>query len=880
MALLQNRKRLGIFAFYDAKGIVDDYVFYILDEIKNVLDSLIIVCGKTLTQEGRQKLERYGQQVLCIEAGHAPEAWKAAVLNSAASGEIFGYDELVLLNDKFYGPFYSFETIFAYMDKREADFWGLSACQEMPDESGVWDNGYAPEHIWQNFIVFRKRMMSDPVFFEYWEKLKSQGIYSMAGCTRFFAERGFFWDVYIHLDEYRQKRENGICCQIYLPYDMVRKMKMPVLDRESLTIPYEDTIHFSGGESLARCLEYIENGTSYDTRLIWKHLLRICSLSDLKQCLHLNYVLPNGYLQKADRQKTEAAVIIHSYYPDLINDIVSYARHVPEEIDLYITTESESKERIIRERLLEEKLDSHSSVIRVENRGRDLSALLVGCREIVSKYKYVCFTHDKKTLGNCGPAAIGRSYFYTVIENVLSSREYIYNILHTFEKNKNLGILSPPSPLHNIYFGAVGREWTSCYEKTKALFDECGLTVAVSKDKQPFVLGTSFWFRTEALAQLFDMEWTYEDFPNEPLGADATINHALERSFPYFAQEKGYYSAWVMTQEYASLEISNLRFLLSNAVNVQQTRHEPYVEQYFKHYMAVQRMEPYLAGAVYYDTGCGFCESDKENIFYRLNVDGTFICRVNVPLKYQEAVNRVRIDLYEQNPFQNKMKASDLDVMACIKKAVINETGVSVIENITGSGLDMENGYQWFQNKNPCYTIDISKRKLTRSRIRQMTLSGVLTVLRKEDVKHVKAYYRTCQTGLYWDDGSGFCEKHCCRKEIVLRADGKFHLVFDIGVKEQVSGIRFDPLEEAGGLLHIDSMLCNGALVSKYEHNGRRVKGNYIYFETEDPVLVIRRRFRRLDKVEITGTIIILPFLSKKRPFWLKKFFRVKGGRA
>ena len=75
-------------------------------------------------------------------------------------------------------------------------------------------------------------------------------------------------------------------------------------------------------------------------------------------------------------------------------------------------------------------------------------------------------------------------------------------------------------------------------------------------------------------------------------------------------------------------------------------------------------------------------------------------------------------------------------------------------------------------------------------------------------------------------------------------------------------------------------MLCNGALVSKYEHNGRRVKGNYIYFETEDPVLVIRRRFRRLDKVEITGTIIILPFLSKKRPFWLKKFFRVKGGRA
>ncbi|WP_353937923.1 rhamnan synthesis F family protein, partial [Parabacteroides goldsteinii] len=40
---------------------------------------------------------------------------------------------------------------------------------------------------------------------------------------------------------------------------------------------------------------------------------------------------------------------------------------------------------------------AHIKVIVVENRGRDVSALLVGCAPYISDYKYVCFVHDKKT---------------------------------------------------------------------------------------------------------------------------------------------------------------------------------------------------------------------------------------------------------------------------------------------------------------------------------------------------------------------------------------------------------------------------------------------------------------------------------------------------
>jgi len=71
-------------------------------------------------------------------------------------------------------------------------------------------------------------------------------------------------------------------------------------------------------------------------------------------------------------------------------------------------------------------------------------------------------------------------------------------------------------------------------------------------------LGTIFWFRTKALALLFEKSYTYEDFPVEPTRVtDGTIMHSLERIYPFAAQQAGFYSAWVMTLSYCQLEITN-----------------------------------------------------------------------------------------------------------------------------------------------------------------------------------------------------------------------------------------------------------------------------------------------------------------------------------
>jgi len=50
-----------------------------------------------------------------------------------------------------------------------------------------------------------------------------------------------------------------------------------------------------------------------------------------------------------------------------------------------------------------------------------------------------------------------------------------------------------------------------------------------------FPVGTMFWARPIALKPLFDLNFSWEDYPEEPLPYDGTLLHAIERSLGIFA---------------------------------------------------------------------------------------------------------------------------------------------------------------------------------------------------------------------------------------------------------------------------------------------------------------------------------------------------------
>ncbi len=56
-------KRIGIFLFYDSKGIIDEYKVYLLDSLKQMLADLIIVVNGKICDDGLAVLRRFSEDI-------------------------------------------------------------------------------------------------------------------------------------------------------------------------------------------------------------------------------------------------------------------------------------------------------------------------------------------------------------------------------------------------------------------------------------------------------------------------------------------------------------------------------------------------------------------------------------------------------------------------------------------------------------------------------------------------------------------------------------------------------------------------------------------------------------------------------------------------
>lgn len=555
----------------DRDGLADDYVLKVLDSLAETLDRLAVVCIGRLEQSGLERLSRYTEDVFVLDAGTSgPEAFRQALISLLGWEKVLAYDELVLADDSFYGPLCPFRAVFDRMGQRpETDFWGITAQYPQADRR---DGGVLPFHLDGYFLVFRENLLHSAAFRGFWEAPAGSGeagegtdpaLAYEVRLTRRFTEAGFRCGAYVDAPEFTSERvPNNYRYPLWNSYELAAEHGCPVVSREVFTAP--QTVALAGGENPARTLAYVDRHTGYDADLIRRHLLRLCNVADLREALHLCYVLPCRAENPGGGVPCEkkAALILHLFYPELLDECFRYIRQVPAGIDLYATTSEPGMKKRVEERF--EALGRPGCrVLLTENRGREIASLLVGCRELLPRYEYVGFVHDKRTIRNDGPQAIGRSFMYLMWENLLKSPEYIGNILRTFEENPLLGLLAPPEPYHAWYFGIRGNEWTACFRRTEMLAKELHLRCNLSEEKPPFALSTSFWCRTAALKALFAHPFRYEDFPPEPLKPDGTLNHAVERILPYVAQHEGYLSGTVMNDEYASLQSVSYESLLS-----------------------------------------------------------------------------------------------------------------------------------------------------------------------------------------------------------------------------------------------------------------------------------------------------------------------------
>ena len=547
-----HKQRLGIYCFYDKYGHAASFIKTFLDDLMDNLDDLVVVVNGQLNDQARQLFSEYTKTIIVREnKGLDVAAYKQAILTLGWE-KLESYDEVICLNDTVMGPVYPFREMFACMDRKDVDFWGITAyAGETVDKEQI------PTHLQAYWHAYRRSLVSSPAFHEYWETMPLWKDYAEVTrkhemtFTKHFTDLGFTWASYPLL---------------YMPMQIVRDDRCPIFKRRSFFVDYSAYFDQTAGQPALDLYEYLRDHTDYDVDMIWDAILPSYNIDDIRKAMHLDYVLPSQAINPQTHDRPRSAFIYHVYFMDLLEDTCHYIASLPEETDLYITS-TEDKIPQIREYMQQHGISHQATFIPVINRRRDVSALLVAACPVVlsGKYDVIGFAHDKKSSQNQENGHHGtesQGFAYKLMENTLGSEAYVKNILTLFAENPRLGQVTPPPPYHALYFAhTIPHDWGANYEITKELLeDRLGIHVPLSPTKPTAsAMGSCYWFRVEALKPLFEYGWKYEDFlPEGQMGEDGTISHAIERANGYICQSRGYYPAWVLSDRYARIEVDSL----------------------------------------------------------------------------------------------------------------------------------------------------------------------------------------------------------------------------------------------------------------------------------------------------------------------------------
>ena len=552
-------RRIAFYLFFDEQGVVDDYVLYKLEKLHEHAQTIFVVSNSRLDDEARARLESVADTVHERKnVGFDVWAYKEAM-------EVFGrealdaYDELILLNYTFFGPIFPFAEMFGQMESRDADFWGISAHRAVTPNPWT-GQGTLPLHIQSHFIAVHRRMFQSQAFRDYWDTMPMITSYDdsilrhESRFTEHFHAAGFRSAVYLDPELYPTDYA------VFTSLEMAIENRCPILKRR---IFVHDPIYLEQNAVFPRrSLEYIATHTDYDVDLIWRSIVRSAEPRTLYTNLDMLEILSDDADDAPPVQRVEPriAVVVHMYYHDMMDEVVGYARAIPEPFDLYVTTDTQAKADELRA-----VLDAHGMAdaqVRLTggNQGRDMAPLFVDCRDVLlsDRYEFICRLHSKKSPQD--GYFVGRNFKEHMFGNLLYNRHYVGNLLAMFDRERTLGMAI--APVVHIGYGTLGHAWSVNRELTRTWAKKLGIRTIFDADTPLAAFGGMFWARTAALRKLSAHPWKITDFDEEVGKVDGTLPHVLERLAGYAVLDAGYHIRGVMNRRSAAVGYTKLEYKL------------------------------------------------------------------------------------------------------------------------------------------------------------------------------------------------------------------------------------------------------------------------------------------------------------------------------
>lgn len=548
------KKRLGIFLFFDRNGKADRFIEYMLKDIRSSLDHIIVLVNGLADDDAMKLLKSCADEVIVREnIGFDIGAWQYGVVDLCGEERLEEYDTLVLFNDSFFGPLYPFADVFAEMDSRNVDFWGLSVHGAIPG-TGECPYGYRPRYIQTYFMVFESRLIHSKDFLSFWKKQPTYEAYiDMAEqfvgvMTQRFSDLGYTWSAYSDTTDIEDPDRKNYDQHTFNIEELIKNRKYPILKRRSFYADKGNYIRYTNGTELSRSLKYVEDNYDYDTSLIFEHITRLYDPSDIKNALNYEFILRNEKKYEPIK-KDSVAVLAYLIYEKDFGRHIPYLKNVPSEADLVLITDSNEKKAMLADAF--SGIDRKVSIITADS-GAEVKDVLLNLKNYFEKYEYVCFVHDKVD-ESMEYDLVGKESDRINFENLLGGADYIRNVIGVFESNRHIGLLTPFKANHGSYISTVADDKKG-YDALCKIAEKMGINIP-REPKPRLCEDLCFWCRGDAMLSLFN----YKEGEEE--------NNEFPRILPYAAAAKHYCTGWIYTEEYAVAQLNNLCYMNNKLCN-------------------------------------------------------------------------------------------------------------------------------------------------------------------------------------------------------------------------------------------------------------------------------------------------------------------------
>jgi lipopolysaccharide biosynthesis protein len=418
-----------------------------------------------------------------------------------------------------------------------------------------------PYHLNANFIAVRAGMLRSRSFRQYWDNIKVGPSYEEAIMSHEAIFTEHFTNLGYKASCYLNKRSYSTHYPVMLELDETLIDRNPLIKRRRF---FHDPRFFEhNAADLPRALSILAETSDYSPELIWRNIVRQAELRTLNTNAALTSVLPDIRLKRNESVHDYGAIAVcaHVYYTDMLGEIFSLTDTIPVPYDFIATTDTEVKRAMIVEAAANQK-NIQNVVVRVveENRGRDMSALFITCRDLFldDRYSLVCRIHTKKS-----PQvhrAQGELFKRHMFENLLNSEGYTTNVLDMFYDKPWIGVAVPP--VVQISYWTMGHAWYANRESAERVKKLLDLKVPFDPDTPVAAYGTMFWFRPRALRKLFAHPWKWTDYNAEPQHVDGGLAHVQERLICYVAQDAGYTTQQIISSHLGGWNYAMLEYKL------------------------------------------------------------------------------------------------------------------------------------------------------------------------------------------------------------------------------------------------------------------------------------------------------------------------------